>query len=164
MKFSKETVLAGSRIVDGIAVRSKEMELKKLYETRERILEQWHADQIEIEKRAREILEAAQRGEVFGRDVLDKAFLREDGPRWGQQYLGLDQQSLDKVERQTREAEERLEKLRITPSDLTRFLEAIEDDKISDYAIKGAGFKVRLADLVLLGLEQEKQDAEEQTA
>lgn len=164
MKFNKATVLAGSRIVDGIAVRKQEMHLTNLYQTRERILEQWHADQVEIEKRARAILEAAQRGDVFDRDVLDHAFLREDGPRWGQQYLGLDQKSLDKITEQTIAAEQELEKLQSTPSDLTRFLEAVEDDKISDYAIKGAGFKARLADLVLLGLEQEKQDAEEQTA
>lgn len=155
MKFNKATVLAGSRIRDGVAIRAQEMELKKLYETRERILEQWHADQAEIEKRALKILEAAQRGEVFLKGTLEKAFLREDGPQWGQQYLGLDQKSLDATTQKTMAAEERLKKLQAGGSDLTRFLEVIEDDKITDYAIKGAGFKVRLADLVLLGLEAE---------
>lgn len=167
MKFNTATILLGSRVRDRLAVRKHEEDISKLLETREAILQSWSNDQPIIEERARELLRKAELGEVITREDLRQIPLRdqsEENP-YRNNSLGLDKQSLDATNKKVEAAEA----MRVTAekSRLTRFLEMVEEDKISDYAIQGAGFKVRLADLFLLGLDEEERlskDADEQTA
>lgn len=167
MKFDKAIVLAGSKIRDQLAVRKHEEDISKLLETREAILESWSADQLIIEERARELLRKAELGEVITREELSKFNARDKNEDniWRNNTLGLDKASLDATNKKIEAAEAM--RLTAEKSRLTRFLEMIEEDKVSDYAIRGAGFKVRLADLFMLGSDsagQEDDDAAEQTA
>lgn len=167
MRYKKEILIAGATAIRRQRVENLEAEQRENYEEEERLLQQYNDDQPQIEKIAREILRKAENGEELSSEYVAEAFKIKTSPNGHySRTLGLDKHTLAKVTRRIKEVERKMVALEEEPLALVEFLNAIEDDLVSDYGIKAAGFSVKTAELLTQGLKEirREKDPERQAA
>ncbi|QPX62612.1 hypothetical protein SEA_WOLLYPOG_60 [Arthrobacter phage Wollypog] len=166
MKYKKEILIAGAHALRRRKVAALNEEQRKNFEEEERILQQYADDQPLIEERANKLMLIAQDGEPITAESLKTIFqvTQRDWPKV--RTLGLDKERLDLVRKRIEDKEAEIISLEEEPLHIVEFLEAIEDDMVSDYGLKQAGFSVRTAELITLGLEElrAEKSAERQAA
>ncbi len=165
MRYKKEILIAGAQAIRRERSAELSKKQKENFEVEERILQQYTDDQPEIEKIARRIVQMAENAEEITSDFLTNAFRTPTADR-RMRTLGLDREALNRNDEKIKKVDESIEALEKEPLLLVEFLEAIEDDMVSDYGLKQAGFSIRTSELITKGMEELRADkeAERQTA
>jgi hypothetical protein len=152
MKYDKKILIAGAVALNAEAVEKIRAELVGQYEAELKILERYAEDQPKIEAVAREIVRKAEDGEEITDDFLKKAFEVPNGR--GSRSLGLDSSDYKRVQANIVRLEEQFNVAENHSSPLVEFLNIVEDDFVSDYGLKMAGFTdIKTSQLVRKGVE-----------
>ncbi len=160
MKYARTLLLAGSKALDADRYLEIEGELAKLRNEEEQILQDYHDEVKTVEKIAEDIINRLIVGKrPYTREELAHAFARpQRNGKYHETFYGLDKNSLDRVRKQISEREGALKRA-AGPSQLTTFLENILDETVSDYALKSVGLGAPIAQILIRGVEVERERA-----
>jgi hypothetical protein len=168
MRYKKEIIIAGAHALRREKVAKLHEEQRENFEKEEKILQQYTDDQPKIEEIAAKITHMAENGEEITSEFLKTAFQVAGEHPMHPRTLGLNKGWYDKIQKNITRTENEISELENEPLRIVDFLNAIEDDMVSDYGLKQAGFSINTSELVTKGLEEiraaktaERQAAEE---